>query len=218
MRKHLPIDALAHLTIPLSDGLSRLPLVLAIPPPAGENIHLSLLMARTYKALKVRSQLRMLTEWDSLHPPSDYYKYPCRLDPHPFMRLDKFIAGRLYQMRAHRSYQAAHPSWWSEDPDASCPRCRSDDETFEHAILYCPAKSDHRRRYLEPALSLRAESPLWDNKEHLHALCQYLSATRTGFPPRWRPPLYPPKPPPRPYPLSPVQNFSLDFFVVFLMV
>ena len=28
MRKHLPIDALAHLTIPLSEGLSRFPLVL----------------------------------------------------------------------------------------------------------------------------------------------------------------------------------------------
>ena len=28
MRKHLVIDALAHLTIPLSEGLSRFPLVL----------------------------------------------------------------------------------------------------------------------------------------------------------------------------------------------
>ena len=33
MRKHLPIDALAHLTIPLSEGLSRFPLVLKVPPP-----------------------------------------------------------------------------------------------------------------------------------------------------------------------------------------
>ena len=38
MRQHLPIDALAHLTIPLSDGLSRFPLILKVPPPAGENI------------------------------------------------------------------------------------------------------------------------------------------------------------------------------------
>ena len=55
------------------------------PPP--------LLMARTYKFLKVRSHLRMLDEWDSLHPPPDYNVYPCRLDPHPFMGLHKFIAG-----------------------------------------------------------------------------------------------------------------------------
>lgn len=38
MRKHLPIDTLAHLTIPLSEGLSCFPLVLHTPPPAGEDI------------------------------------------------------------------------------------------------------------------------------------------------------------------------------------
>ena len=103
------------------------------------------------------------------------------------MGLDKFIAGRLHQMRAHKSYLAAHPSWWSEDPDTSCPRCRSDAETFSHAILHCPARSSPRDRYLEPNLSLSADSPLWDNKEHLHALSQYLSATRTGFPPEMAP-------------------------------
>ena len=73
-------------------------------------------------------------------------------------------------MLAHKSYLAAHPSWWSEDPDTSCPRCRSDVETFDHAILHCPAKMNHRDRYLEPTLSLQADSPLWDNKELLHAL------------------------------------------------
>ena len=160
MRKHLPIDALAHLTIPLGEGLSRFPLVLKIPPPPGENIPPPLLMARTYKALKVRSQLLMTGEWDSFHPPSNYYTYPCRLDPHPFMGLDRFIAGRLHQIRAHKSYLAAHPAWWSEDPDSSCPSCRSDAETFEHAILHCPARSSPRDRYLEPTLSLSAESPL----------------------------------------------------------
>ena len=40
MWKHLPIDALAHLPIPLSEGLSRFPLVLQTPPPPGENIPL----------------------------------------------------------------------------------------------------------------------------------------------------------------------------------
>ena len=38
MRKHLPIDALAHLTIPRSEGLSRFPLVLEVPHPPGENL------------------------------------------------------------------------------------------------------------------------------------------------------------------------------------
>ena len=144
-------------------------------------------MARTYKTLKVRSQLLMVSEWDSPHPPPEYYTYPCYLNPHPFMGLDKFIAGRLHQMRAHKSYLAAHPSRWSENPDTSCPCCRSDAETFEHAILHCPARSSPRDRYLEPSLSLSADSPLLDNKEHLHALSQYLSATRTGFPPEMAP-------------------------------
>ena len=182
MCKYLPIDVLAHLTIPLSEGLSRFPLLLKIPPPPGENIPPPLLMARTYKALKVRSQLLMLHEWDSLHPPPDYYMYPCRLDLDPFMGLDKFIAGRLHQMRAHKSYLAAHPTWWSEDPDASCPRCRSDTKMFEHAILHCPARSSPSDRYLELSLSPPADSPRRDNKDQLHSLSRYLSATKTGFP------------------------------------
>ena len=130
-------------------------------------------------------------------PPPEFYTYPCRLDPHPFMNLDKVIAGHLYQMRADKSYLSAHPSWWSEDPDTTCPQCRSDNETFKHAILHCPVRSYHRRRYLEPALSLRADSPLWDNKDHLHALSQYLTARRTGFPPKMAPsPMTPLSPPP----------------------
>ena len=98
------------------------------------------------------------------------------------MGLDKFIAGHRHQMRAHTSYLAAHPSWWSEDPDTSCPSCRSDNEPFEYAILHCSTRSDHRGRYLALTLSLPADSPLWDNTEHLHGLSQYLSATKKGFP------------------------------------
>ena len=86
-------------------------------------------------------------------------------------------------MRAHKSCLAAHPSWWSENPNTACPRCRSDAASFEHAILHCPARSSLRARYLEPTLSLSADSPLWDNKEPLYALSQYISATKTGFPP-----------------------------------
>ena len=61
------------------------------------------MMARTYKALQGRSQLLLLSESDSLHSSPDYYTYPSRLDPHPFMGLDKVIAGRLHPMRAHKS-------------------------------------------------------------------------------------------------------------------
>ena len=83
MRKHLPIDALAHLTIPLSEGLSRFHLVLKTPPLPGENIPPPLLMARTYIALKVRSRLLMLSEWDSLHPPPRLLHIPSSPRPPP---------------------------------------------------------------------------------------------------------------------------------------
>ena len=75
---------------------------------------------------------------------------------------------------------------------------------FDHAILLCPAKSSQRTRYQEPTLSLRADSPLWDDKEHLHALSQYLSATKTGFPPEMAPSPLPSRTPSPTPPVSPV--------------
>ena len=116
------------------------------------------------------------------------------------MGLDKFIAGRLHQMRAQKSYLAAYHSWWSDDPDTTCPRFHSDKETFEHTILQCSARSEHRCRFLDPALSLRADSPLWDDKDHLLALSQYLSVTRTGFHSEMVPSPMPSGPPSPPFP------------------
>ena len=86
MRKHLPIDALAHLTIPLGEGLSCFPLVLGIPPPPCQNIPPPLLMARTYKAFKVRSQLLIMSEWDSHHPPPRLLHVPLPSRPPPLYR------------------------------------------------------------------------------------------------------------------------------------
>jgi len=38
LRKHLPVDALAHLTLPLQEGLTRFPLILHTPPPPGTSL------------------------------------------------------------------------------------------------------------------------------------------------------------------------------------
>lgn len=183
MRKHLPIDALAHLTIPLSDGLSRFPLVLHAPPRAGEDIPPPDLMMGTYKALKARSRELLMREWEAMDPTPAYYTHPCRLVLHPFMGLDKFIAGRIHQMRAQKSYLAGHPSWWSEDPHTSCPRCRSSPETFGHAILRWPSRTRARNRYLGSVRSLDEDSPLWSDTALLRQLEKYILATKTGFPP-----------------------------------
>ena len=106
-------------------------------------------------------------------------------------------------MRAHKSYLAAHPSCWSEDPNTTCPGCRSGAETFEHAVPPCSARSSPRDWYWEPTLRLQADSPLWKDQNLLHVLSQYLCATKTGFPPEMAPsPLPSQTPSPSPSPLS----------------
>ena len=98
------------MVVPLMEGLSRLPLVLHAPPPPGTDIPPPQLMLKTYRALKKRARDALLKDWETLHPAPDYYPYTPRLTPHPFMGLDKFVAGRIHEMRANKSYLAAHPS------------------------------------------------------------------------------------------------------------
>jgi len=62
------------------------------------------------------------------------------LIPHPFMGLDTFMAERIYQMPAGKSYLAHHPNWGEKDPDTTSPACQKDKETFEHTISYCEVK------------------------------------------------------------------------------
>ena len=187
IRKHLPIDTMAHLTIPLTEGLSRLPLVLHAPPPPGTNIPPSDLMRKTYLTLRKRAREALMADWGTLHPTPNYYSFSPWITPHPFMGLDKFIAGRIHQMRAGKSYLAAHPSWWSDLPDNRCPRCGSAPEMFEHAILHCPDKSRERTLLLGEVASLGEDSPLWSSSHLIHALGRFISSTHTGFPPDMHP-------------------------------
>jgi len=135
IRNHPPVDAVAHRTIPFTLGLSRMPMInshLACRTPA---LPPQSLMNNTYSALKKRVREALLADWASLFPTPGYYTHPSALSPRPFMGLSKFVAGSLHQMRAGKSYLAAHPTWRSPDADTSCPRCGLEPETFEHAIL-----------------------------------------------------------------------------------
>jgi len=80
IRKHLPIDALAHLTLPLQEGLTRLPLILHAPPPPGTNIPPPALMRKTYQALRSRARNMLIQDWVTDDPAPPYYEYP----PLPF--------------------------------------------------------------------------------------------------------------------------------------
>jgi len=139
IRNHVPVDAVAHRTIPFTPGLSRMPMInshLVCPSPT---LPPQSLMDNTYSALKKRARETLLAEWASLFPTPGYYLHPPALSPRPFMGLGKFVAGRIHQMRAGKSYLAAHPTWRSPDTDTSCPQCGLEPETFEHAILSFPS-------------------------------------------------------------------------------
>ena len=201
IRNHLPIDAVAHRTIPFTDGLSRMPMInshLVSPAPA---LPPQSLMDATYSTLKKRVREALLDDWSKLLPPPGYYHHRPTLSPRPFMGLGKFIAGRIHQMRAGKSYLAAHPTWKSPDGDTSCPRCGLEPETFEHAILSCPSRQHVRARLLHGIADVGPEAPLWSSLPLLKRLATFISVTSTGFPPTMFPPTTPPSSPP--LPLSP---------------
>src|SRR5207237_5299778 len=131
VRTHLPVDALAHLTIPLLEGLSFAPLFPAhlllreggLPPFD--------VMTAAYRGLQGRSRRLLLEDWKRLAPPPDYYSFPLRLSPHPLMGLAKFMSGRIHPLVARKSYLVAHPSSSDGLPLTNlCPRSRAQPATF----------------------------------------------------------------------------------------
>ena len=88
------MDAVAHRTIPLTHGLSRMPMInthllpeLAdlLPPPS--------LMTNTYSALKKKFREALVEDWSQLFPLPAYYHHPPAIHPGPFMGLNKFTGG-----------------------------------------------------------------------------------------------------------------------------
>jgi len=118
------------------------------------------------------------------------------------MGLAKFMAGRIHQMRAQKSYLAAHPSWSRVDERKHCPRCGEEEETFSHAILRCQSTSNHRKRLLQGLSDVGPDSPLWSDKQLLLALAAFIRATGTNYPPDMFPAL-PPSPASMVFPSSP---------------
>jgi len=180
-RAHLPLDALPHSMLFLlgPDGLNPLPvtsqhlLCESYPAP---------LPGRSYPQLKLKCKNLLMEDWDKAAPDPSSYPYSPSLKPHPFMGLDKFSAGRLYQPRSEKSYLRAHPAWDSDAP-TTCPSCQNAPETFEHAIHHCPAKEPARTRHLQGVLDIGPDAPVWSSAALLGALARFIKSTATAFPP-----------------------------------
>ena len=81
LRIHLPINALARLTIPLGRGLSRFPLVLKTPPWPGTNIPPAAVITQTYAVLRQRARQKVLDGWAE-HFPTPSTTPTHRASPH----------------------------------------------------------------------------------------------------------------------------------------
>ena len=109
VRSHMPVDQLANIALLLLGSLSQAPLANAHLLP--DSFHLPPADTRStgYHALQGRAKSLLLQYWKRIAPAPSYYTYPLSLTPHTFIGLGKFVASRIHQMRAQKSYLAVHP-------------------------------------------------------------------------------------------------------------
>jgi len=134
----------------------------------------------------------LLQDWATNDPTPPSYEDPPSLSPHPFMGLGKFVAGRIHPMRARKRYRAAHPSWFDESPNLTCSHYEDGPESFHHAILTCPAHTSVRDLQLKDVSSLGHDPTIWSEPHLIRALGEYITDTKTGFPPDMLPDHCPP--------------------------
>ena len=137
---------------------------------------------RSYPQLNLQCKNLRVKESEEAAPDLARYPYRPLLITNLFMGLDKFTAGRRHQMRSCTSYLSTHPSWDSDVP-TTCRSCDTTLETFEHAILCCPAKELARGRHLHGVSDIGPDTPALSSASLLDALSRFISSTATGFPP-----------------------------------
>jgi len=178
--KHLPLDSICH---EISDLIAEIP-ILPLASTDLVPLPLSREPSVTYQALRAPVEQLLLADWLSISPPVLLsYLYSACLTPHTFTGLPRFICGCIHQMRTGASHLAAHISWRSRDSSTLCPFCKEDNESFQHAILLCPAKAQSRLTHLSGVDDIGPDAPLWVSVPLLSGLAEYLYSTRTGFPP-----------------------------------
>jgi len=180
---HLPVDKVLSRIVHLTHIKPFLPRNYKAPLPPGidaPNLHRE---AFTPNQVSDLLQADLLSEWSELYPSSSY-KYPIPGKPHTFMRLGKFQASRIHQMRAGQSYLAAQPTYRQRDQSTLCPACESEEETFEHAALDCPARDPMRQTHCPGLSSISHNSPLWSSFEDIRQFSRFISHARINFPTR----------------------------------
>jgi hypothetical protein len=100
------------------------------------------------------------------------------------MRLGKFQASRIHQMRSGQSYLAAQPTHNQRDNSTICPACESGEETFEHAALDCPAREPMRQTHCTGLSSVAYNSSLWSSLPELQQFSRFISHSGINFPNR----------------------------------
>jgi len=177
--KHLPLDSGCH---EVSDLFAQIP-ILPLASTDLVSLPLSREPSTTYQALRTPLIQSLLTDWLNSSPPVPRsYLYSACLTPHAFTSLSRLICGRIHQMRTGASHLAAHVSWRNRNSSTLCRLCEEDDETFQHAILLCPAKAQLRLTYLSGVDHIGPDAPLWHSVPLLRGLAQYIYTTHTGFP------------------------------------
>ena len=192
VRTHLPVEGLAHLTVPLFKNLLFALHINSTLLPNLPSLPSNETMTNAYPALRRRVQTLMMVQWRSL-PLLSYYPYSLRLSPHLFMGLEMFMAGRIHQMCSQKSNLAAHSTWFNADDSLHFPLCGDEPEMFSHPILHCPTKALAQARHLQGFCSVGYDTPVWFSSSLLRSLAVFIGATGTALPPDMLP-SFPPSP------------------------
>lgn len=125
----------------------------------------------------------MLLQDRAADPPiPPYYEYHPSLAPHRFLGRGMFVAQRIDQMRVAKSYLVAHSSWFDRDPDTTCPPCRIEPQSFQRAILTCPAPTRAWDLLLQEVSTLGCDATLGPEHHLIPASGEDIMDTRAGFP------------------------------------
>jgi len=119
--------------------------------------------------------------WNYAH----YYDYRLLFwDCWSFMTLPKFQAGRIHQIRAHKSYLNAHTDWPNQDRKVTCGRYGTKLETLEH-VVKCRALASSRWGYPADYFDITLSSDIWRRGKkglaQVKGLVSYVIGNRINF-------------------------------------